>query len=57
LRAARRCLEVWRLSGTVHNGRAAGAPAATRRPGRRRGWPQHHRQATWARSQAREGQG
>lgn len=30
LRAARRCFDSWRLSGTVDNGRAAEAPAATR---------------------------
>src|SRR5690606_7304925 len=31
LRAARRCFDCWRLSGTVDNGRAVGAPTATRR--------------------------
>ena len=32
LRAARRCFDSWRLSGTVANGRAAGAPVATWAP-------------------------
>jgi hypothetical protein len=32
LRAARRCFDSWRLSGTVANGRAAGAPVATWTP-------------------------
>jgi hypothetical protein len=46
LRAARRCFDSWRLSGTVDNGRSAGAPMATRDAG----WRPRHRDVVIQRS-------